>query len=308
MKRQTPDKEEEEEEKVPAAVDPAKNPERKIKVNGSEAATIVGENPYETSDELLFKKMVGIQFKGNEATEHGKKHESTALRLMCKKLGCKLLPIEYMTSKKYPWMGGTIDAMLEFPDGTLAIAEVKCPLTRRIKPGVVPGHYRIQPQQYMLIWNSIDERIVACYFVQYTPPSETPVRKIKKPEFIDIVKLDFDRRYMLERLPAMKTFWDKMYSWQSTIGIHQSNTSARIITECMKKTKSMEKIRELAKLHYVHRLKAAAAKRYLVIPYQTPKQLRDDFCRHCIENDPKPMLRFPSRLGTELHYPRLPFV
>jgi putative phage-type endonuclease len=288
---------------VPAAEDPGTNVERKARINGSEAASVVGENPYEMADELMFKKMLGIQFKGNEATEHGKKYESVALRKLCQEVGCKLLPIRYATSPTFPWLGGTIDALLEFPDGTVAIAEVKCPLKRRIVPGKIPGHYTMQPQLYMHIWNSIDPRISKCLFVQYVPPRETPVKKIQREEVFDVTTVEMDRRYMLERLPTMKEFWDKMFVWQMTKGKYQMRTAGLLITVAYKsKGKRQEDVKKIARAHWLCRLKAAAVRATLEIPYQTPEQLKRDYMDYRVREDPPILVRKQFRVQEELRY------
>jgi len=271
-------------------MDPSKNLERRIRINGSEGATVVGENPYETPADLMFKKCFDMPFLGNECTEYGKKYEPVALERLAQQLGCKLEPIKYATSEKYPWLGGTIDALLSFADGTVGLAEVKCPMKRVIKPGQIPWHYYIQPQMYLLIWNTIDSRINKCWFTQYKPAWETKAKKLHRPETLDITIVDKDDQYMLSRLPVLKTFWDKMFSWKACEGRYLTTVACDLLKQYFRSRlthSTNSTVVNMAKRHWICRLKATAARRYLEIPYQRPIDLRIDFIKYCLAQSPE---------------------
>ena len=62
---------------------------RYTKLTSSDAATVLGSNPYSKPSELLFKKC-GYDtspFVGNVATLHGQKYEDTAIDLYCQITG-----------------------------------------------------------------------------------------------------------------------------------------------------------------------------------------------------------------------------
>jgi putative phage-type endonuclease len=61
---------------------------RRTRITASEAASVLGENPYETATDVLFKKFgLGKPFTGNIATRYGQQHEPTAIAAYCAALG-----------------------------------------------------------------------------------------------------------------------------------------------------------------------------------------------------------------------------
>ncbi|MEC4558653.1 MAG: YqaJ viral recombinase family protein ['Conium maculatum' witches'-broom phytoplasma] len=65
---------------------------RKNFINASEIGTIMGLNPYESKDDLLFKKVFESDFVTNEVVEHGKKTEPKARNFYCFHHGLKYVP------------------------------------------------------------------------------------------------------------------------------------------------------------------------------------------------------------------------
>ena len=61
---------------------------RRTRVTASEAASVLGENPYETATDVLFKKFgLGKPFTGNIATRYGQQHEPSAIAAYCAATG-----------------------------------------------------------------------------------------------------------------------------------------------------------------------------------------------------------------------------
>jgi putative phage-type endonuclease len=61
---------------------------RMTRITASEAASILGENPYESATDVLFKKSgLGKPFTGNAATQYGQRHEPDAIAAYCAALG-----------------------------------------------------------------------------------------------------------------------------------------------------------------------------------------------------------------------------
>ncbi len=94
---------------------------RKNFINASEIGTIMGLNPYESKDDLLFKKVFGSDFVTNEAVEHGKKTEPKARNFYCFHHGLKYVPAVFTR--------GFISASLDgYNEETKTLLEIKCPL------------------------------------------------------------------------------------------------------------------------------------------------------------------------------------
>src|SRR6056300_718666 len=76
-------------------------------LTASDAATAIGENKYQTPDDLLRKKCgLGMPFTGNEATEWGTKMEPVAIEIFEEKYGEKVNELWLIPHEKYPWLGG----------------------------------------------------------------------------------------------------------------------------------------------------------------------------------------------------------
>lgn len=271
------------------------DPARANTINGSEAATVLGESIFENQEDLMFKKLFNIQSEDNKNTLHGKKYEPIALQIFAKRTGAKFLPITYKANEVYPWLGGTVDAIAEMPDGSIVVVEVKCPFVRKIKPGEYPLYYYAQMQMYLEIWSNVIPTIKKLLFVQYKPKTFSPVRKKEQPEVFDIIEIDKDVRYMLQRLPALKEFWDKMYVWRQTAEKYQIACSADLIKSTLRiRKKGREGLESIAKRHWICRFKTSLSSIYVnrSIPYQTPDFLSKQFLGWCLKND-EPLVIIP---------------
>ena len=173
-------------------------------LTASDAATAIGENPYETPKKLIQKKCGLIKFDGNQATMHGNKYEDEARIIYEERYGEKVHEIGLYPHPEIKWLGGSPDGITE--SGKLV--EIKCPLSRQIKDEV-PGHYMPQLQLLMEILD-----LDSCDFIQYKPSSVTWP---KPPEFC-MTHVKRDRQWFIEKLPIMKEFWDKVI-WHREHGI-----------------------------------------------------------------------------------------
>jgi putative phage-type endonuclease len=167
-------------------------------LTASDAATAIGENKYQTPDDLLRKKCgLGEPFTGNEATEWGTKMEPVAIEIFEEKYGEKVNELGLIPHEKYPWLGGSPDGLTD----TNCLVEIKCPLRRKIVPGEVPRHYL---PQIMLCMEIMD--VESCFFVQYQPHEVT----WPAPEVFDVTIVKRDREWFKKYLPVMKEFWDRV--------------------------------------------------------------------------------------------------
>ena len=192
---------------------PALDPRRRDCVTASDVAAICGENSYETPVSVLRKKMLRLSTPDNEYTLHGKEYEPVAIAKVAAGSvdGSRVKAVHYLKflqGEEVPWIGGTLDGVLELEDGRAFVLEVKCPLKRRIVDGCVPGHYMSQIQTYMFLTG-----LNACAFVQFAPLGLRGVRK-PSPEVLSITLVARDPRYIPLRLPLLKRFHDRLVGWR----------------------------------------------------------------------------------------------
>lgn len=174
-------------------------------LTASDAASAIGENKYQKPHDLLLKKCgLGEPFTGNEATEWGTKMEPVAIQMFEEKYGEVVHEIGLVQHPEYPWLGGS-------PDGVTSsgkLLEIKCPMRRKIEPGVVPQHYLPQIQLCMDIME-----LESCFFVQYAPEEIT----FPGPAVFDVTIVPRDREWFTKYLPVMKAFWDKVVYYRQHI-------------------------------------------------------------------------------------------
>ena len=146
-------------------------------VTASDAATVLGLNPYEKVDDFILKKCGHGTFHGNEATEHGNKYEDEARDMYCAQYNEVCHEIGLHPHPTYTWLGGSPDGITE--SGKLV--EIKCPLRRKLTPEV-PVYYMPQIQLLLEILG-LEEAV----FIQYKPydltwpaPMEFVVTEVKK--------------------------------------------------------------------------------------------------------------------------------
>lgn len=144
---------------------------RRHMVTASESATVLGQNPYETANSLLKKKLGLTTFHGNKFTQHGQTMESAAIERYETETGHTVESFGLLVSPNEPWLGGS-------PDGITRcgrLIEVKCPVTRPIVLGEVPRHYMAQMQQLLHITG-----LQVCDFVEMKGPEEFQIVEVKR--------------------------------------------------------------------------------------------------------------------------------
>jgi putative phage-type endonuclease len=163
-------------------------------LTASDLATAIGDNPYETPDDLIVKKCGFRQWNGNSATAHGTLLEPIARDLYDDRHNQKSHEIGLVQHPVHKWLGGSPDGVTE--SGRLI--EIKCPLTRKITPAV-PKYYLPQIQ---LLLEVLDLEV--CDFIQYRPASEKSIE-----EFV-VTQVHRDREWFERILPTAKAFWDRV--------------------------------------------------------------------------------------------------
>lgn len=188
--------------------------QRKDKLTSSDAASVLGLNPYEDYASVLFKKCgAGKPFVGNEATLWGQKYEDEAIECYCSvfnKRNFNFGLISYTDvhiDNKYTWLAGSPDGIVEdvdFPNGFEPILlEVKCPFRRKIVMNKCPVYYYPQVQLNLYITN-----LKIADFIEYDPRTQT----------LNVVRIFKDTAWLEDNLPKLDKFWKETEYYRS-VGI-----------------------------------------------------------------------------------------
>ena len=192
-------------------------------LTSSDLGTVLGKNKYKTSEEL-FNEKTGISVKDfteNEAIKHGVKYEPEAIDMYCKVLGrtcyeIGLVPFDTFQDKDKngldcSFLAGSVDGITvkdtvedteeDTEEEGLNIIEVKCPLFRRIKYGVIPDYYYPQVQMNIHILN-----VRYGDYVEYVP---THAQGNKSP-LLNIVRVYRDDDWLRSVYPELKSFWNSV--------------------------------------------------------------------------------------------------
>ena len=211
--------------------------QRKEKLTSSDAATVIGTNPYSKYHELLFKKC-GIEkpFVGNIATFHGQKYEDEAIEKYCRimgktnyNFGCISYTDVHTTNLEHSFLAGSPDGIVESKDNPNGeepiLLEVKCPFRRKIIDGYIPEYYVPQVQLNLFI---CDLKIAD--FIEYCP----------KTNKLNIVRIYKDTNWLNKYLPILKSFWNDVLHYRD-VGIerHIKFKDPNIVKE--KKAKKVKK-------------------------------------------------------------------
>lgn len=182
---------------------------RENMITASDISSAIGENPYESTDAFIKKKVLRTKWAGNAATAHGTLLEPLVRDMYDEMTGRKTHEIGLVQHRLYPWLGASPDGITE--DGILV--EIKCPLSRKIE-AKVPKYYLPQVQLQLEITD-----LEVCDFVQYRPQGTitediggeilTRLDPSKPREFV-IVQVKRDRNWFAANLPVMQKAWDRI--------------------------------------------------------------------------------------------------
>jgi putative phage-type endonuclease len=171
----------------------------------SDAAAVLGKNPYSNRNAVLKKKTGRSRpFQGNTATRRGQKLEPVALEVYQKKTGKLVWPedVGLLCHPDWNCIGGSPDGITL--DGILI--EIKCPLTRPIIPGFVPCHYL---PQVLILLEIFD--LETAHFVQYSPANTY------RHEILDITVVKRDRVFWSKALPVLLDFMEEVTEFYNKV-------------------------------------------------------------------------------------------
>lgn len=127
---------------------------RKLGVGGSDAAAVLGFNPYKSAYELWAEKTGKLpEFEGNLTTEVGSYLEDFVAKLFEKETGKKVRrKNRILVNDEYPFAFGDVDRVVV---GESAVLEIKTtnsfPVMRKVKNGEFPEQWYAQVVHYMAV-------------------------------------------------------------------------------------------------------------------------------------------------------------
>jgi putative phage-type endonuclease len=207
-------------------------------ITASEIASILDCNIYESSYDLLLRKLKPVEELSNSVLEWGIMFEPIAIEFY-QFSNEKVYPVGLVTHPKYSWLGAS-------PDGVLLsnkLLEIKCPRFRKIG-GKIPLYYWIQMQIQMevcdmdtCIYNEFEfylykdiieyENDIECKYVQNTMRYKDETKHYKFiGAHLETVKRD--KKWFVDNVKKMKDFFDKILHYRSLKdGIKQLKIDSR---------------------------------------------------------------------------------
>ena len=168
-------------------------------ITARDFATILCENPFETTWTLLEKKVENKhRFSGNSFTQHGIKYEQEAIETYQYYSNTKVnSELKNIKHKDYEFITGRPDGISD----SECIIEIKCPNKKRIKltQDVIPRQYFYQCQVYMEMMNR-----EICHYVEYYINEKTQERDF---QYCSIIR---DRQWFKTIIPIIQKFYDEM--------------------------------------------------------------------------------------------------
>lgn len=173
-------------------------------IGGSDAAAVLGISPFRTGRDLYYDKLNIVTADDAEnwvQLEVGTLLEPLVAKIFAHKTGYKIYRRPFMFQHPlYPWMLADLDYMVELPDGTSAILEIKT-TNYNAKDNwwyngeeIVPIYYESQGRHYMAVMN-IDRVYFCCLYGN--SEDEAMIRRI-----------DRDMAYEEELIALERDFWE----------------------------------------------------------------------------------------------------
>lgn len=183
---------------------------RKQRITGSIVDTILKTNPFGDYAELVCEKAgMPVVFTGNAATAHGTKYEPVAIEEYIRRTGRHVIELGVTPHATTPLLAHSPDGISLSKTEEPVLLEIKCPLTRPIKPGKVPPYYMGQLQMGMDLFD-----VNNAHFVQYRPASD-----LNGAQF-DLTIVPRDEGWLEKNMAAFVRFWDEVEHWRQVGWTH----------------------------------------------------------------------------------------
>ena len=178
---------------------------RRRGIGGSDVASILGISPWRTARDLYYDKLNVTKADVEEnwvALEMGHLLEDLVARIFAKKTGLRVFQRKIMFQHPhYPWMLADLDYLVELPDGSYAILEIKT-TNYHAKENwwyngeeIVPEYYESQGRHYMAVMNL--NRVYFCCLYG------------NNEDEVIIRHIDRDRAYESEMIELESCFWNE---------------------------------------------------------------------------------------------------
>lgn len=136
-------------------------------LTASDWGTILGENHYSNSNEVLKKKCGQDNFITNAAMQWGNKYEDVAVLVYEYRNNVKVLEFGCLRHPFIPFLGASPDGITK--DGIML--EIKCPTSRKIT-GIPPSYYWCQVQGQLEVCELDRCDFLECSFKEYSSEEE----------------------------------------------------------------------------------------------------------------------------------------
>jgi putative phage-type endonuclease len=179
---------------------------RRRGIGGSDAAAVIGLSPFKTARDAYYDKLNIAPAEPDDgnwvAMEVGHLLEDLVIRIFRKKTGYKVGKLTAMLRHpKHPFMLADVDGLVELPDKSGAVLEIKT-TNYHAKDNwfsdggeeIVPLHYELQCRHYMAVLD-VDRAYVCCLYGNNE--NETLIRRI-----------DRDRELESELIALEQDFWE----------------------------------------------------------------------------------------------------
>ena len=208
-------------------------------ITASEIASVLDCNIYESSYDLLLRKLKPIEHISNDVLDWGNMFEPIALDIYKKIKNDTIYQVGLVTHNKYKWLGASPDGII--PIGKLL--EIKCPKFRKIN-GEIPLYYWIQVQIQMEVCNIDVCDYFECEFYMYSNKQEydndinnLDVKNtlifnndIKYYKYIKSITktINRDKKWFLDNIRKIETVYNKILYYRSlNNGIEQLNIDSQ---------------------------------------------------------------------------------
>ena len=186
-------------------------------VTATDIGCILNNNPFQTRDQLLKKKITNNTSKiSTPAINHGQFFEDVAKQLYEDKTKCKIFTPGLIVHPHHDWMGASPDGII--PDSHLV--EFKCYYSKLITDKI-PLHYWMQMQLQMEVCDYNECDFVECIFKKCTKTQYNSekvfVKGVHKSVYwklydFKITRVFRDTKWFNDNLSEFKAFWDLMNS------------------------------------------------------------------------------------------------
>jgi putative phage-type endonuclease len=136
-------------------------------LTASDWGTVLGENHYSNSNEVLKKKCGDDTFITNAAMQWGNKYEDVAVLIYEHRNNVTVLEFGCLQHPFIPFLGASPDGITE--DGVML--EIKCPTSRKIT-GIPPSYYWCQVQGQLEVCELDRCDFLECAIKEYTGENE----------------------------------------------------------------------------------------------------------------------------------------